>query len=57
MTDKEKALLNYYLTMLRNQLTKMLYDINIVPNVETEYEKLIDEINDIMKINIVEGDR
>ena len=58
MTDIEKASLNYYLTILRCRITKMIIENGkwMSPEIEKKYEKIIDEINDIMKINLIEGD-
>ena len=59
MTDTEKASLNYYLTMLRSRILKVLIEQgkDMTPEIEKQYEKFIDEINDIMKINLIEGDK
>lgn len=59
MTDIEKASLNYYLTMLRSRILTILIEQgkDMTPEIENEYEKIIDEINDIMKINLIEGDK
>lgn len=59
MTDREKASLNYYLTLLRNRITIMLIEEGefMSPEIENEYEDLIDAINKIMKLNLIEGDK
>lgn len=57
MSNEEKAELNYLLTKLRCQIQEFIVKSNfdMSPFVEMKYEKLIEEINDIMQLSILEG--
>lgn len=56
MSNKDYAILNYYLTILRGLLLKRLEDNTLCDDVREEYIKQIDNINDIMKFHILEGE-
>jgi hypothetical protein len=57
MSNEEKAELNYLLTKLRCQIQEFVAKSNfdMSPFIEMKYEKLIEEINDIMQLSILEG--
>ena len=58
MTNEEKAELNYLLTKLRCEIQDFMADneLDIEPFTEMKYEEIIEEINDIMRFSIIEGD-
>lgn len=55
MSNKDYAILNYYLTILRGILVKSLEDIND-NNIRKDYIEKINYINEIMKFHILGGE-
>lgn len=55
MNNKDYAILNYYLTLLRGTLLKSL-DNTRCENIRKEYIETIKYIDELMKFHILEGE-